>query len=250
MQQKLTAEIRHHINVVQFEMPKPAHLPFHLLAWTQQYVRVHNCYQFYSDKDKPSASTPANVPVSVTTSASSGADSNATSVSPQRGGVGPAYLALFDASNVPSLEKQRIPHSEVFDICEPKSIVDSYQGPIKVVYLKKFDVGRHRIHRHVPTASNSNSSNTIAGDLAKHPFPAIKYVYYTESDQVVRFDSHETLRALSTASNDTTFFVGKRREKARDSEPEDYMGSLNMWRECGVPGFSLLWPKEHFIRSD
>jgi hypothetical protein len=36
-------KIRHHIHVVQFDMPKPAHLPFHLLAWGQQFVQKHNC---------------------------------------------------------------------------------------------------------------------------------------------------------------------------------------------------------------
>ena len=35
-------------------MAKPAHLPFHLLAWGQRYLRLHNCQQFYyTDKQLP-----------------------------------------------------------------------------------------------------------------------------------------------------------------------------------------------------
>merc|ERR1711871_39130 len=41
--EKIDPHIRHHIHVVQFSMPKPAHLPFHLLAWGQQFVQKHNC---------------------------------------------------------------------------------------------------------------------------------------------------------------------------------------------------------------
>jgi hypothetical protein len=36
-----------------------------------------------------------------------------------------------------------------------------------------------------------------------------------------------TLKALSTASNDSTFFVGRRREKIAESVAADYMGGNN-----------------------
>ena len=81
-------------------------------------------------------------------------------------------------------------------------------------------------------------------------FQPIKFAYYTECDQVVYFDSPQTFQALSAASNATTFFVGRRKEKGRDSNPADYMGTLNQWRECGAPGFSLTWPKEAVVRAD
>jgi hypothetical protein len=77
----------------------------------------------------------------------------------------------------------------------------------------------------------------------------IRYVYYTEMDQVVRFDSFNTFRALSAASNETTFYVGRRREKAQKSDPEDYMGSLSAWRECGREVYSLSWPDDVVVRT-
>lgn len=76
-----------------------------------------------------------------------------------------------------------------------------------------------------------------------------QYAYYTECDQIVRYDSLGTLFALSTASNATTFFSGRRREKSYTSNATDYMGSLDSWRECGTPGFSMSWPQEKVVRK-
>lgn len=52
----------------------------------------------------------------------------------------------------------------------------------------------------------------------------IRFVYYTECDQVVRYDSEETVVALSSASNGTAIFIGRRREKTVTSAADDYMG--------------------------
>ena len=52
---------------------------------------------------------------------------------------------------------------------------------------------------------------------------AIKYVYFTESDQIVKYDTMETFYALSDASNQTTFFAGRRREKNELSDAALYM---------------------------
>jgi len=79
---------------------------------------------------------------------------------------------------------------------------------------------------------------------------AIKFVYYTECDQIVKYDSMNTLKALSLASNESTFFVGRRREKVAESAAEDYMGGLDVWRECGTPGYSMSWPKEVVVRME
>ena len=43
----MSSSARHHINVIQFKMAKPANLPFHLLSWGQQYIKIHNCHSFY-----------------------------------------------------------------------------------------------------------------------------------------------------------------------------------------------------------
>jgi len=53
----------------------------------------------------------------------------------------------------------------------------------------------------------------------------------------------------SAASNATTFFVGRRREKTYSSPAAAYMEHLDAWRECGTPGFSLSWPTERVVRK-
>ncbi len=109
----------------------------------------------------------------------------------------------------------------------------------------------------------TNPTNAAAAAADKHynlnqqrrPIPPInhfhpiRYVYYSECDQIVKFDSMSTFHAISSATNDTTFFVGRRREKHVDSNETDYMGSLTNWRNCGAPGFSLHWPKETLVRQ-
>eukprot|EP01037_Dinobryon_pediforme_P042011 gene42011-52115_t len=48
----------------------------------------------------------------------------------------------------------------------------------------------------------------IAGHAvtAIHEYP-LRYIYYTEADQIVRFDSIDTLHATKAASNATTYFL-------------------------------------------
>lgn len=282
LQLKQSAEVRHHVNVVQFQMNKPAHLPFHLLAWGQQYVRVYNCHAFYMDKTPPNAAGDVSVkPHRLLTAAASDNSTSSVNVTiakseingtkttvHTRGGATQVQIEYFNPNTVRKIDYNRLPKKDVYEICAPGAIIASVGGPVNVVYLKKFDIGRHKVFR------NGGGNSSSGGDSSGHPnphanpkdtaarngterhlhqhhqYPAIKYVYYTESDQVVRYDSFTTLRALTAASNESTFFVGKRREKARDSDPVDYMGSLNIWRECGVPGYSLLWPKDHLVRID
>ena len=81
----------------------------------------------------------------------------------------------------------------------------------------------------------SKISKEVAADLKK-PF---KFVYFTESDQVVRFDSANTLNSILQASNSSCFFVGRRKEKDGNSEPQEYMKYLNIFRQCGTSGFYL-----------
>ncbi len=282
--------MRHHTNVVQFQMVKPANLPFHMLAWGQQYVRVHNCHRYYSDppstavgenamqisgKTKPrrvlSEDNNNTVPTATTTTTTDSANATATSSTAtansthaqhnatltSRGGVAQVYIDYFNPSIVRKIDYNRMPKSDVYEICAPNAITTPVGGPINVVYLKKWDINRHKApragaHHHknntnsLKTNTNTNTTAVTAGSHAA----AIKYVYFTESDQVVRYDGMETLRALTAASNESTFFVGKRREKARDSDPNDYMGSLNIWRECGTGGYSISWPKESVVRFD
>lgn len=111
-----------------------------------------------------------------------------------------------------------------------------------------------------PSAA-AEASSTAAGGIASNghgagqhqkekKFYPLRYVYYTECDQVVRYDSNTTFTALTKASNESTFFVGRRKEKKRDSVPEEYMSDLNQWRECGAPGYSIDWPHSYHVQPD
>jgi hypothetical protein len=252
-------------------MVKPSNLPFHLLAWGQQYIRVHNCYQFYP-KPAPvgvqhralsatqlAAKKPhsnGTVPLSTSTMA---IYSRSASNSTQRGGISPALLGLFNPSYDPAINTNLLPKDDRYDTCWPSAIAQSHQGPLKPVYLKKFDVSRGR-HRHsIGAAAESaaaikdtkGGTATKAGPSAGAMIgPVIRYVYFTEADQTVHFDSLTTTRALSAATNDSTFFVGRRKEKNGESDPGDYLGHLDRWKDCGTSGYSMKWPQERVIQID
>lgn len=265
LQQKQTAEARHHINVVQFEMSKPSNLPFHLLAWGQQYVRVRNCYAFYPKPPQPSAAAQLNNNAAITS----------TREQLNHGGATAEQLSLFSPLNLPVVNTSLLPSGDnAYDICWPHSITASYQGPLKLVYMKKFDVNRwhrHKLQRGSASAfSLSALSQNVSTDVDIRPLaataasvtgsshlnnnklfaPVIRWVYFTESDQIVRFDSMQTMRAVSAATNQSTFFVGRRKEKNGESDPSDYMGTLDRWKDCGTAGYSMSWPQEHVIAID
>ena len=69
----------------------------------------------------------------------------------------------------------------------------------------------------------NNSKKETKIKTKKEKKVAIKYVYFTESDQIVKYDTMETFYALSDASNQTTFFAGRRREKNELSDAALYM---------------------------
>jgi hypothetical protein len=152
--------------------------------------------------------------------------------------------------------------SDAFGLCNVDFTKHHHGDPIKLVFHRKAIT--HMTSEELKNCSDYNElldgkldmkiagSSGAGGKKAQHPinhFHPIRYVYYTESDQIVKFDSMSTFHAISSASNDTTFFVGRRREKQVDSNETDYMGSLNAWRNCGAPGFSLHWPKETLVRQ-
>jgi hypothetical protein len=172
-------------------MAKPAHLPFHLLAWGQTFVRDHNCRGW---------------------------------------------------SKEAALKEERFKKdTELYTICSDERLEKQHKGgPVNVTYHRKASF--RGFPERQAGDSDSNNSTTPSGH-----YP-IRFVYYTEMDQVVRFDSLNTLRALSKASNESCFFVGRRKEKNRDSRAEEYMGTLDSWRECGEPGYSMSWPNDHIVR--
>jgi len=284
--QKLSPSVRHHINVIQLRMQKPANLPFHLLSWGQQYVRIHNCFRFYphtpgQGKSALGASRPQHRRL-LSTGSSPNSTNDSLNALPHRAHIASSRLNSTaahrnDSSHQPHsilhhrgkhawdawnnvIRKQSINLEEVsadedvFDICRPNSIAASKGGPVDLVYMKKIDP---LIFQEVTTDRNESTGNLGTSDRWKEstrgrrrPFVPKKYVYFTECDQIVRFDSWATLQALTAASNETTFFVGRRREKARDTDPYDYMGSLNIMRQCGVTGYSLSWPQDPFVQLD
>jgi hypothetical protein len=191
--------IQERINIIQFRMHKPAHLPFHLLAWGQTYLRHYNCYHFY-DQSKGFSDDYKGFPV-----------------------------GTIDSSK---LETEK---AEEYQICLSHGVAPPRGSPIEVLFSWKNE-----------TAVNLfNPANRSVAS-----FTPIKYVYYTECDQIVKYDDMTTFRALTTATNESTFFTGRRKEKHRDSEPSLYLNDLNNWRECGTTGYSIRWPKSGFVYHD
>lgn len=76
----------------------------------------------------------------------------------------------------------------------------------------------------------------------------IRYVYYTEMDQVVHFDSMDLFKAIYSATNSSAFFVAKRAERVciDNESPEDFDKSL-FSRSCGKSGYQLRWPQENYV---
>lgn len=78
----------------------------------------------------------------------------------------------------------------------------------------------------------------------------ISYVYYTESDQIVRFKDLSTRNAVLGATNMTTMIIGRRQEKHWKSSPEEYMKGLIPTRAvCGEGLYALDWPASSHIRK-
>jgi hypothetical protein len=180
-------------------MHKPAHLPFHLLAWGQMYLRHYNCYNLY-DQSK-------------------------------------GYVDEYKGFPVGTIDTTKLENdkSEEYQICSAHGVASPRGSPIEVIFSWK----------------NETSSNLFnPANQSASSFIPIKYIYYTECDQIVKYDDMNTFRALTTASNESTFFVGRRREKHRDSEPLQYLNDLNNWRECGTPGYSITWPKSNYVYHD
>ena len=79
---------------------------------------------------------------------------------------------------------------------------------------------------------------TVAYSRAAHVYEknidkAYKYIYYTEADQIVRFASMDALYGISSATNQTTFLLPRRKEKEVPSVSKDYDNSLSEGRFCG-----------------
>jgi hypothetical protein len=253
-------------------MHKPSHLPFHLLAWSQFYIRYHNCiayrdrnYNITSSSSSSSSSSPA-----IATSSSSSTTTTNTRLSKRSTTTSTttttttSYIEYLGFPNYP-IDHNLLPTNltNEYQICLPHSIANYHGGPIHVVYsyrnLTSYFISHSQSHYEGPISSNTNNNkdnnnynndnnnNSTKKHKKQHSFTPLQYVYYTECDQIVRFDSEETFQALLAATNETTFFTGRRKEKNRESNPVEYMNGLDQWRECGIPGYELEWPTSHWV---
>jgi hypothetical protein len=139
--------------------------------------------------------------------------------------------------------------SEEFQICQPTSIQHSLYA-ISPLNVSSIYYSHH--HQHYSEASHVNDSG-ILGGYRFTPFhnTAITHIYYTEADQILRFEDDEALEATLAASNATTYFLGRRKEKWTASDPREYMNSLSKGRECGRVGeeYLLNWPTSNQIQK-
>ena len=194
----MSPKIRHHINVIQFKLHKPAHLPFHLLVWGQYYIKQYNCMQFYNSSINITISSVNTQRSLLSASSIPKIDTNISLAktiakrNKQKQNRHFNSLAFLDNEINNNINYTLIPkNNDLYEICYPNSIQMSWGGPFNISYTKK------NLFSNIKT----NMKNNFI-------FQPIRYVYYTECDQIVRFDSDQTLLALSLASNSTTFFVG------------------------------------------
>lgn len=204
--------IRHHVNLIQLKMNKPSHLPFHLLAWGQRFIQHYNCWPFYDDTAR-----------AIHNKESMGFTAY------------PVHLHLLPSN------------STEYDICHPRAVAKYHGGPLRVTYVMKDLIPASRLSNRKHDQSNTTFRHLLSSRKAKIP---LRLAYYTECDQIVYFDGPDTFNMISAAVNETTFFNGRRKEKNGNSDPEQYMGGLTNWRECGQTGYLLRWPTSNLVYAD
>jgi hypothetical protein len=129
-----------------------------------------------------------------------------------------------------------------------------------IEYTKEYIKKTNKYLQAIPVASLGNVPNlcnefftTFVNEqkIMLGPKPVgwgIKYLYYTESDQIVKFKDMRIRDAVLSATNISTMFIGRRLEKDRSSAPADYMGKLTPTRNvCGEGLYTLDWPTSHYV---
>lgn len=144
-----------------------------------------------------------------------------------------------------------------FDICRSGSIQSSYYA------LTALNVSYSSLSNPIPRRNqrrdDDDSQLPSIGGAVVHPVHStpIKYVYYTEGDQLVRFRDElvqddittSSLFGISSVLNETLYIVGRRREKARDSSAVEYMGGLDDGRSCGLGSYYYSYDYSRAIAS-
>jgi hypothetical protein len=76
------------------------------------------------------------------------------------------------------------------------------------------------------------------------------HVYFTESDQLVRFANREIFQVAAGLANVSSFVVARRREKNSFSPAAAYARGLGHGRDCGQPGYVVRWPHSVVVESN
>ena len=101
----------------------------------------------------------------------------------------------------------------------------------------------------VNSKDSSGGSDTNSKQHSVHGWK-VNFLYYTESDQIVKFKDMHIRDAVIAATNITTMFIGRRLEKDWKSDPETYMKQLIPTRNvCGEGLYTLNWPASHYVRK-
>eukprot|EP01036_Dinobryon_divergens_P029394 gene29394-38483_t len=177
------------VTIIEFSVPRPIVQVFHLMVWTQHYLKFHNCWRFQDH--------------------------------------------CYNQHSSQMAQRRRLKKTPW------------WKGKLKRLF---FNESSMKIN--ISLVENHQRQAEIAGYPVRviHEHP-LRYIYYTEADQIVRFDSIETLHAVKAASNATTYFLGRRREKWRDGDPIKYMDGLRRGPQCGRrdENYILEYPKSRFV---
>lgn len=233
---KANPRIKEHVDLIHFRTNKPANLPFHLLAWGQAYMQNNNCKQ---GERKMLNVTDHSIEEGMITKNDTD-HHNDTTISSN------SSRRLFNRGLVAhTREESKNPYM----ICRDNVHKKHHGSAFEVLTHKP---ASHYKDIHDGSAGTKVSPLLTSPNLNDYQHTAnypLHFAYYSECDQILRFDSMETFHALSEASNDTTFFTGRRREKVVTSEPIEYMGSLDNYRNCGTPGYTIHWPRDSFVQG-
>ena len=88
--------------------------------------------------------------------------------------------------------------------------------------------------------------NVIVSAISKHPakdflgrISSVRYLYYSESDQILNINHLKTLEAITAASTMHSVILGRRRFKHGLKYPYDYDKLLARGPGCGREGFYI-----------
>ena len=241
---------------MQFNVNKNANLPFHLLSWGQHFVRKHNC-EFLSKGNhshtlhshinrQPPIPIPIPISISAVRQSKSGSESKLRDA---REKLDQMKDYMIDQLGI---------NSDLMRICEKKGIATPKGTPVNVTYYRASDAYLQQtgkletIIKEIKytvdenTKITKNEKSNIGMKFKNIP---IKYIYYTESDQIVRYGSPLTMEMLVSATNESTLLSGRRRNKDIQSTATEYMAGKKrrvyllwcgvLW--CAVVCCAVLW---------